>query len=122
MKKNLSNITKEELLVFYRLDRIMIEFIPLKSNFRLFHLAYLIDYPVDKTSKLIKRIYNANFNIVVNFYRINYFEKLMYQELFLNKKIVISELIKKSGFKSRNTYYVTLKKINKKIYCNQSDK
>lgn len=115
MLKNISNISKEELVLFYRLEKIIIELAPIKSDFRLYQLAYFIDYPTIKTSKLIKKIYGCNFNNVINYYRLKYFDDLLLHELIHNKKINITDLIKKSGFYSRNTYYKSLKNSKLKI-------
>lgn len=112
MKKHFFKISIEELIIFKRLEKTLIEFVPVKSDFRLCHLAYIIDYPRNKTTTLIKKIYGNRFDVVVNHYRLMHLEELMNEELFLDKKIIISELIKKSGFKSKSTYYASLKRRN----------
>ena len=95
-------------MVLLNLDNTLRELAPIKSDFSVIHLAALIDYPTEKISKLLKKAYGKNFNQIVNLYRLEYMEKLIFQEVFSKKKINISELIKQSGFKSRNSYYVTL--------------
>lgn len=112
IKKKIS-INKEETLVLLNIDNTLIELAPIKSDFSVIHLAYLIDYPIEKISKLLKKVYGKNFNQIVNLYRLDYMEKLIFQEVFNKKKINISELIKQSGFNSRNSYYITLKESNK---------
>ena len=112
MKKHFLKISIEELIIFKKLEKTLMEFVPLKSDFRLSHLAYLIDFPEHKTTLLIKKIYGNRFEVVVNQYRLLYFEDLMNRELFQEKKIIISDLIKKSGFRSKSTYYATLKRRN----------
>ncbi len=112
INKNILRINKEETLVLFKIDKILIELAPIKSDFRIIHLAYLIDYPPENISKLLKKIYGKNFNQIVNLYRLAYMEKLIFQEVFNKKKINISELIKQAGFNSRNSYYVTLKASN----------
>ncbi len=109
IKKHILSINKQESLVLLNLDNTLRELAPIKSDFSIIHLASLIDYPTEKISKLLKKAYGKNFNQIVNLYRLEYMEKLIFQEVFSKKKINISELIKQSGFKSRNSYYVTLK-------------
>lgn len=112
MKKKILKISIEELIIFKRVEKTLIEFVPVKSDFRLYHLAYIIDYPLNKTTKLIKKIYCNRFNVVVNQYRLLHLEELMNRELFQENKIIISDLIKRSGFRSKSTYYATLKRRN----------
>lgn len=107
--KNILSINQEETLVLIKIDITLLNLAPIKSDFSIIHLASLIDYPTEKISKLLKKAYGKNFNQIVNLYRLVYMEKLIFQEVFNKKKINISELIKQSGFKSRNSYYVTLK-------------
>jgi len=109
IKKNILSINKQEALVLFKIDNTLRELAPIKSDFSVIHLAHLIDYPTEKISKLLKKVYGKNFNQIVNLYRLDYIEKLIFQEVFNMKKINISELIKQAGFKSRNSYYVTLK-------------
>jgi len=99
-------------LVLSKIDDALSELAPIKSDFRLINLADLIDYPSEKISKLLKKVYGKNFNQIVNLFRLEHMENLIYQEAFNKKKINISELIKQSGFNSRNSYYVTLKARN----------
>jgi hypothetical protein len=112
MKIDLSNITPEELLLFNNLEESIIKLIPLKSNLRLYHLAFLIDYPPNKTSELIKKIYGNRLDVVINHYRLKYFEELMNKELYGENKVVKIHLIKKAGFNSRNTFYCAVKRKN----------
>ena len=112
MRKHFLKISIEELIVFKKMENTFAEFVPIKSNFKLHHLAYLIDYPLNETTLLIKKVYGNRFDIVVNHYRLLLFEELMNRELFQDKKIIISELIKKSGFSSKSTYYAALKRRN----------
>lgn len=110
MKEAYLKLSIEELIIFKKMESTFIEFVPIKTDFRVYHLAFLIDYPLHKTTKLIKKIYGNRFDVVANYYRILHFENLMNSELFLDQKIKISDLIKKSGFKSRSTYYACLKR------------
>jgi AraC-like DNA-binding protein len=107
--KNMLSINQEETLVLIKIDITLLNLAPIKSDFSVIQLASLIDYPTEKISILLKKAYGKNFNQIVNLYRLDYMEKLILQEVFNKRKINISELIKLSGFKSRNSYYVTLK-------------
>jgi AraC-like DNA-binding protein len=112
LKRNILINNEQDALVLSKIDDALSELAPIKSDFSIIHLANLIDYPTEKISKLLKKVYGKNFNQIVNLYRLEYMENLIYQEVFNKKKINISELIKQSGFNSRNSYYITLKARN----------
>jgi AraC-like DNA-binding protein len=112
LKRNILINNEQDALVLSKIDDTLSELAPIKSDFRLINLANLIDYPSEKISKLLKKVYGKNFNQIVNLYRLEYMENLIYKEVFNKKKINISELIKQSGFNSRNSYYVFLKARN----------
>lgn len=112
MKIDLSNINPEELLLFNKLEESIVKLIPIKSNLRLYHLAFLIDYPPNKTSELVRKIYGNRLDVFINNYRLSYFDELMNKEIYGENKVVKIHLIKKAGFKSRNTFYCALKRKN----------
>lgn len=110
-KINTTSMNKQEGLVISKLEIFFDTIIFLNSDFRLYNLAFLVNYPPVELSKLIKKVYGISFSERMLLYRLNFLDDIIKMELNKNNKIKINKIIALAGFNSRSNFYYSFKKI-----------
>ena len=67
-------------LVISKLEVFFDSIIFLNSDFRLYNLAFFVDYPPTELSKLIKKVYGISFSDWMLLYRFNYLDEIIKME------------------------------------------
>ena len=109
-KIKITSMNSQQVVVISKLEVFFDTIIFINSDFRLYNLAFLVNYPPTELSKLIKKVYGISFPDWMLLYRFNYLDEIIKMELNKNNKIKINEIIALAGFNSRSNFYFSCKK------------
>lgn len=114
MQINLEGLSETELGYFEQIETLFNQLAFLNPKFKILHLCAVLDYDINKTAKLIKKIYGVSFRHLVNYNRISHFEKIISQKVENQEKLDIATIIKESGFATRSLFYAYFKELKGK--------